>query len=127
MSKGIHTDKAPAAIGPYSQAVRAGNFLFVSGQMPLVPESGALIAGGVEDQTHRVMQNLFAILDSEGLGFTNVVKATLMLADIGDFAAVNAIYAEYFKEGVLPARATFAVKELAKSALIEIDVIACYE
>ncbi len=127
MNKKIHTDNAPAAIGPYSQAVRTGNFLFVSGQTPLVPETGAMVEGGIAEQAHRVFKNLLAILESEGLGFENVVKTTVLLADMGDFAAVNGIYAEYFKGEVLPARATFAVKELPKSALIEIELIASHE
>ena len=127
MNKRIHTDNAPAAIGPYSQAVRAGGLLFVSGQTPLIPESGAMVEGGIAEQAHQVFKNLLAILESEGLGFANVVKTTVLLTDMGDFAAVNCIYAQYFNGEVLPARATFAVKELPKSALIEIELVASCE
>lgn len=126
MNKKIHTDKAPAAIGPYSQAVRAGDLLFVSGQIPLDAETGAMVEGGVEAQAHQVFKNIGAILQSEGLSFNNVAKATVLLADMGDFAAVNAIYAQYFNGDVLPARAAFAVKELPKAALVEIEVVAGY-
>lgn len=125
--KKVSTDQAPAAIGPYSQAVKAGGLLFVSGQVPLVPETGNMVAGGIEEQAHQVFRNLAAILAAEGLGFANVAKATVLLASMDDFAAVNTIYAQYFNGEALPARAAFAVKALPKNALVEIELIASYD
>jgi 2-iminobutanoate/2-iminopropanoate deaminase len=122
MKKAISTRDAPAAIGPYSQAVRAGDLLFVSGQIPLDPE-GVLVSGGIEDQTRRVMQNLNAILAASGTSAEAVVKTTIYLTDLSDFAAVNAIYAEHFPNDP-PARATVQVAALPKGARVEIDAIA---
>ncbi len=122
----INTENAPAAIGPYSQAIKAGDLLFVSGQIPLAPGCADLVEGGVQEQAHQVFKNLQAILSSEGLSFTNVVKTTVLLENIADFAAVNEIYAQYFNGEVLPARAAFAVDKLPKGALVEIELVAYY-
>lgn len=122
----IQTSDAPAAIGPYSQAIRAGSYVFTSGQIALDPATGQFIAGGIEAQTHRVLQNLQAVLTAAGLKLSNVVKTTVFLKDINDFAAMNAIYEEYFQqEGTpAPARSTVEVARLPKNALVEIEVIA---
>ena len=122
----ISTTEAPAAIGPYSQAVRVGELLFTSGQIPLDPATGALVAGGICEQTRRVLDNLAAVLQKAGLSLANVVKTTVYLMDMSDFAAMNEIYAQYFApEGVVPpARSTIEVARLPKDALVEIDVIA---
>lgn len=119
----IATPQAPAAIGPYSQAIRAGELLFVSGQIPLDPATGEFVPGGIEAQTRQVMANLRAILQAAGLDFAAVVKTTIYLADLGDFAVVNGIYGEYFPHNP-PARATVQVAALPKGALVEIDCIA---
>ena len=118
----ISTDAAPPAIGPYSQAVRAGQFVFVSGQIP-IDERGELVAGGIEQQTQRVMQNLSAILQASGAAFDQVVKTTIYLTDLRDFAAVNTVYASYFPSAP-PARATVQVAALPKGAQVEIDALA---
>ena len=118
----IATREAPAAIGPYSQAIRAGDFVFVSGQIPL-DEDGVMVAGGIEEQTRRVMQNLDAILRAAGASFENVVKTTIFLCDLADFAAVNAIYAESFPTRP-PARATVQVAALPRGARVEIAAVA---
>ncbi len=123
MKKVISTKDAPQAIGPYSQAIEAAGFLFISGQIPLVPETGEMIDGGIEAQTTRVLENLKAILTAAGLSLDAAVKTTVYLADINDFATVNAIYARYF-EKECPARVCVEVSHLPKGALIEIDVIA---
>ena len=117
---------APAAIGPYSQAVRTGNLLFTSGQVALDPATGALVSGGVREQTTRVLENLKAVLAAAGADFTHVVKTTVFLKDMRDFAAMNEIYAGYLApEGVVsPARSTVQVAALPKDALVEIEVIA---
>jgi len=122
----ISSDAAPAAIGPYSQAIRADDLIFTSGQVGLDPATGALVTGGIGEQTERVFANLSAVLGASGLGFADVVKATVYLKDIGDFAAVNEIYGRYLApEGVIPpARTTVEVARLPKDALIEIDLIA---
>lgn len=120
----IATDKAPAAIGPYSQAIRAGDFLFCSGQIPLQPETGEMVAGGIMEQSRQVLTNLSAVLAAAGLDFKAVVKTTIYLADLADFAVVNEIYAEFCSDPA-PARATVQVAALPKGALIEIDAIAC--
>ncbi len=122
----ITTTQAPRAIGPYSQAVRVGDLLFTSGQIPLDPASGALIAGGIREQTKRVLDNLAAVLEEADLDMANVVKTTVFLKNMSDFAAMNEIYAQYFApEGVVPpARSTVEVARLPKDALVEIDVIA---
>lgn len=118
----IQTEKAPAAIGPYSQAVEANGFLFVSGQIPVDPKTGEIVTGGIGAQTERICQNIAAILEAAGTGMENVVKTTCYLADIGDFAAFNAVYARFFTGA--PARACFAVKALPKGALAEVECIA---
>lgn len=121
----ISSPNAPKAIGPYSQAVRAGDWLFLSGQVPLDPSTGNLIDGDIGAQTRRVFANLGAVLAAGGLSFADVVRTTVFLADIGDFAAMNAVYAEWFSEPY-PARATVQVARLPKDARIEIDMIASY-
>ena len=123
MNRIIHTEKAPAAIGPYSQAVQAGNLLFVSGQIPIDPATGVFAGEDIVTQTRQSLKNIQAILEEAGYALTDVVKATVLLADMGDFAAMNGIYAEFFKTDC-PARAAFAVKELPKGAKVEIEVIA---
>ncbi|SHN80412.1 RidA family protein [Desulfitobacterium chlororespirans] len=124
MKQAIQTSNAPKAIGPYSQAVHAGDFLYVSGQIPLDSMSGTIVEGGIEAQTRQVFANLKAILNEAGCDFTNVVKATVLLSNMGDFAKVNEIYAEYFVGDVLPARAAYQVSALPKDALLEIELIA---
>jgi len=122
----ISTNDAPAAIGPYSQAVRIGNFLYTSGQVALDPVTGALVSGGVKEQTARVVENLKAVLAAAGASFAHVVKTTVFLRDMGDFAAMNEIYGRYFAadNAVAPARSTVEVARLPKDALVEIEVIA---
>ena len=123
MNQIIHTDNAPAAIGPYSQAVKTGNLLFVSGQIPIDPATGAFAGEDITSQTRQSLKNVQAILEAAGYSLADVVKATVLLADIADFAAMNAVYAEFFTANC-PARAAFAVKDLPKGALVEIEVIA---
>ena len=120
----IQTDLAPAAIGPYCQAIRARDFVFCSGQVGLDPATGELVAGGVEAQTRQVLRNLAAVLAAAGTSFDAVVRTTIYLVDMGDFAKVNAIYAEHVG-AVPPARATVAVAALPRGAAVEIDAIAC--
>jgi len=122
----ISSEAAPAAIGPYSQAVRVGDLIFTSGQVALDPATGVLVADGIREQTERVFANLAAVLDSAGVGFADVIKATVYLKDIGDFAAMNEIYAKHLAaDGVVPpARTTVEVARLPKDALVEIDLIA---
>lgn len=122
----VVTSGAPAAIGPYSQAVRVGGLLFTSGQIALDPATGAMLEGGIEDQTVRVCENLKAVLEAAGVGFAQVVKTTVFLKNMGDFAAMNAVYGRYFApEGaVAPARSTVEVARLPKDALVEIEVVA---
>jgi len=124
MKAKIITDKAPAAIGPYSQAIRAGSFVFFSGQIPLDPATGELVAGGIVPQTEQVLRNMQAMLDAAGLGASAVVKTTIYLTDLGDFPVVNDIYAGAFGDPA-PARATVEVAALPKGAAIEIEWIAC--
>ena len=119
----VATDNAPKAIGPYSQAVRAGNLLFVSGQVPIDPATGALIEGDIAAQTDRVMRNLSAILEAAGATMDHVVRCTVYLADMNDFAAMNDVYGSYFSQPA-PARATIQAVRLPKDARVEIDVIA---
>jgi 2-iminobutanoate/2-iminopropanoate deaminase len=119
----IRTDTAPAAIGPYSQALRSGDLLFLSGQIPLDPATGALVDGNIEEQTQRVMNNLEAVLRAAGASFEDVVKTTIYLTDLGDFGAMNEVYAGFFGEAP-PARATLQVAALPKGARVEIDAIA---
>lgn len=123
MKKVIATKAAPQAIGPYSQGIQAGGLLFVSGQIPLVPATGEMVAGGIEAQTTQVLDNLQAILTEAGASMDAAVKTTVYLKDICDFAVVNAIYAKYFTKDC-PARVCVEVSNLPKGALIEIDVIA---
>jgi 2-iminobutanoate/2-iminopropanoate deaminase len=122
----ISTQEAPAAIGPYSQAVRIGNFLYTSGQVALDPASGAVVAGGIAEQTTRVVENLKAVLAAAGASLAQVVKTTVFLKNMGDFAAMNEVYGRYFAgQGVVaPARSTVEVARLPKDALVEIEVIA---
>lgn len=122
MRKVITTDKAPAAIGPYSQAVRAGEMLFVSGQIPLTP-AGELAGDDVSTQTRQCLENLRAVLSAAGLSLTDVVKCTVFMLDMGDFAAMNAVYAEYFTDAP-PARAAVEVRRLPKDVRVEIEAIA---
>ena len=119
----IETSAAPAAIGPYSQAIQAGDLLFLSGQIPLDPLTGAMVDGGIEVQTRQVLCNLRAVLQAAGLDFSDLVKTTIFLTDLNDFAVVNAIYGECFS-AVPPARATVQVSALPKGALVEIEGIA---
>ncbi|MBQ2928408.1 MAG: RidA family protein [Oscillospiraceae bacterium] len=123
MNQIIHTPNAPAAIGPYSQAVKTGNMLFVSGQIPIDPATGAFAGDDIATQTRQSLTNVKNILAAAGYALTDVVKTTVLLADIADFAAMNAVYAEFFTENC-PARACFAVKDLPKAALVEIEAIA---
>ncbi len=119
----ISTPAAPAAIGPYSQAVRAGDFLFVSGQIPLDPSTGALAGGDVRAQTRRVLENVAAILGAAGASMPQVVKTTVYLADMADFPAMNEVYATFFS-GAAPARATVQVSRLPRDVRVEIDAVA---
>ncbi|WP_159637070.1 RidA family protein [Sphingobacterium composti] len=119
----INTEKAPAAIGPYNQAIRADKTLFVSGQIPLIPETMELVTSGVQDETHQVFKNIQAILSEAGYALEDVVKASIFLSDMGDFATVNEIYAQYFTTNQ-PARECVAVKTLPKNVNVEISVIA---
>ena len=119
----IHTKDAPAAIGPYSQAVRTGNLLFVSGQIPMDPETGTVIIGGIEAATHKVMKNIESILNEAGGTFDNIVKTTIFLKSMEDFTEINAVYGSYFS-GNFPARETVEVSRLPKDVEIEISVIA---
>jgi 2-iminobutanoate/2-iminopropanoate deaminase len=123
MRQAVSTPAAPAAIGPYSQAIRAGSLVFVSGQIPLDPETGKLIEGDVTLQTHRVFRSLAAILEAAGSSLDRVVRATVYLADMNDFAAMNDVYGTYFSSPA-PARSTVQAARLPKDARIEIDVIA---
>ncbi|BBH23351.1 2-iminobutanoate/2-iminopropanoate deaminase [Paenibacillus baekrokdamisoli] len=117
----VVTDKAPAAIGPYSQAMKIGNLLFTSGQIPLTA-SGELVEGGIEEQTHQVFKNLIAVLEEAGATLTDVVKATVFIKDMNQFAALNAIYASYFGDHK-PARSTVEVARLPKDVFVEIELI----
>ena len=123
MRQAIATPLAPAAIGPYSQAIRAGSLLFVSGQVPIDPATGQIVDGDIAAQTHRVFRNISEILKAAGASFEHVVRTTVFLADMNDFGAMNAVYGDYFTAPA-PARATVQVSRLPKDARIEIDVIA---
>ena len=124
MKTRINTSNAPAAIGPYSQAIDSGaGIVFVSGQLPIDPATGAFPEGGVKEQTRQSLTNAKAILEAAGLGLANVVKTTVFLADMGDFAAMNEVYAEFFSDP-FPARSAVAVKTLPKNALVEVECIA---
>ncbi len=122
MSKKVQTANAPAAIGPYSQATIVGNLVFTSGQIPLDPETGAMVGADITEQAHRVCRNLEAVLTAAGATLQSVLKTTCFLSTMADFAAFNEVYAQYFTEK--PARSCVAVKELPKAALVEIEVIA---
>lgn len=124
MNHPIHTENAPAAIGPYSQAVQAGNLLFVSGQLPIDPATGIFAGEDIASQTRQSLTNIRSILEKAGYSCADVVKTTVLLANIEDFAAMNAVYAEFFTENC-PARAAYAVKDIPKGALVEIEAIAC--
>lgn len=121
--KNLDTPKAPAAIGPYSQGIQTGGLVFLSGQLPINPETGAFPEGGIKEQTKQSLLNAQAILESEGLSLKNVVKTTVLLSDINNFGAMNEVYAEFFDKP-FPARSAFAVKDLPKGALVEIECIA---
>ena len=123
MKKIVSTEKAPAAIGPYSQAVQVGEFLYTSGQIPLDPKTGAMAEGGVAEQAKQSLENLKAILEAAGYSTADVVKTTVFITDMGNFGAVNEVYAKYFEKDP-PARSCVAVKTLPKDALVEIEVVA---
>jgi len=119
----IQTEHAPAAIGPYSQAIKAGGFVFASGQIPIDPETGEFVRGGIREQTERVLKNLAAVLEAAGSGLDHVVKTTVFLADMREFAPMNEVYARFFI-GVPPARATVAAAGLPRDARVEIEAVA---
>ncbi|CAH2031315.1 RidA family protein [Trichlorobacter ammonificans] len=119
----VATDKAPAAIGPYSQAVKSGSLLFCSGQIPLVPETGEMVTGDIRQETEQVMNNLSAVLAAGGTGFDRVVRTTIYLVDMADFPVVNEVYGSFFS-AAKPARATVAVAALPRGARVEIDAVA---
>ena len=121
--KALSTKKAPAAIGPYSQAIRVGNLVYTSGQIPIDPATGAFVEGGIKEQTRQSLTNVKAILEEAGTSLANVVKTTVFMADMADFADMNSVYAEFFTEPY-PARSAVAVKTLPKGALVEIEVVA---
>ncbi len=119
----ISTSNAPAAIGPYSQAIQVGNLVYTSGQIPVNPQTGAIVEGGITEQTRQSLQNVEAILQAAGLTMGDVVKTTVFMADMNDFAAMNAVYSEFFSEPY-PARSAVAVKTLPKAVMVEIEVVA---
>ena len=123
MKQVISTPKAPAAIGPYSQAIRVGNLIYTSGQIPINPATGQFVEGGIKEQTRQSLTNVKAILEEAGTSMANVVKTTVFMADMNDFADMNAVYAEFFTEP-FPARSAVAVKTLPKGAFVEIEVVA---
>ena len=123
MSKVIQTKEAPAAVGPYSQAIDCGEFVFCSGQIPLVPETGLIVEGSIEEQSRQMFSNIKAVLNAAGLDFCNVVKTTVFMTDLSQFATFNGIYAEYFPSNP-PARSCVEVSNLPKGALVECEVIA---
>ena len=123
MKKVISTTKAPSAIGPYSQAIQVENIIYTSGQIPIDPATGSFVEGGIKEQTRQSLLNVKAILEEVGLTMGNVVKTTVFMADMNDFADMNAVYAEFFTEPY-PARSAVAVKTLPKGALVEIEVVA---
>ena len=124
MRKCIKTDKAPAAIGPYSQGVQVGNLVYVSGQIPIDPATGAFVGDDIVSQTHQVLKNISEVLAAAGTSMDKVVKTTVLLKSMGDFVTVNEIYATFFTGEILPARAAFEVAALPKGALVEIEAIA---
>jgi 2-iminobutanoate/2-iminopropanoate deaminase len=123
MKEVINTEHAPKAVGPYSQAIRSGNLLFVSGQIPIDPATGKVVEGSIREQTLQVLKNMGAILKEAGLGYEHVVKCTCLLSDMADFADMNAVYSGFFPENP-PARAAFAVRALPLNVLVEIECIA---
>ena len=123
MKKVISTSKAPEAIGPYSQAIQVGNLVYTSGQIPIDPATGVFVEGGIKEQTRQSLLNVKAILEEAGLTMNDVVKTTVFMADMNDFADMNAVYAEFFSEPY-PARSAVAVKTLPKGVLVEIEVVA---
>ena len=126
MKKKIHTDRAPAAIGPYSQAIQVGNTIYISGQIPVDPATGNIDAADIAGQTKQSLENIKAILEAAGVGMSSVVKTTVLLADINDFGAMNEVYKTYFAEP-FPARAAFQAANLPKGAKVEIEAIAVLE
>lgn len=123
MKQVINTSAAPAAIGPYSQAIQVSNLVYTSGQLPIDPATGAFVEGGIKEQTRQSLSNVQAVLREAGLSMSNVIKTTVFMADMADFAAMNEVYAEFFAEPY-PARSAVAVKTLPKGALVEIEVVA---
>jgi 2-iminobutanoate/2-iminopropanoate deaminase len=124
MKKIIFTDKAPAPIGPYSQAVMIGNTLYTSGQIAINPETGDLVVSDIENETRQVMENMKAVLDAAGMTFENVIKSTIFISNMDDFASINTIYGAYFNEKTAPARETVQVARLPKNVNVEISMIA---
>ncbi len=124
MKKIINTSKAPAPIGPYNQAILCGNTLYISGQIPIDPENGQLVAGDIKKETEQCMQNLKAILQEAGMGFENVVKSTIFIADMHQFGSINEVYGKYFDAATAPARETVEVSNLPKFVNVEISMIA---
>ena len=122
----VKTEHAPAAIGPYSQAIKAGGMVFAAGQIPLDPATGQMLSGGIQEQTERVLENVRAVLTAAGSSFEAVVKTTVFLKSMSDFAAMNEVYSRYFT-GIAPARSTVAVADLPRGALVEIECIALAE
>jgi 2-iminobutanoate/2-iminopropanoate deaminase len=123
MKQQVQTDNAPAAIGPYSQAIKAGGFVFVSGQIPIDPKTGQFVSGGIAEQTEQVLKNLSAVLEAAGSSLDRVVKTTVFLADMKEFSGMNEVYAKYFS-GPPPARATVAAAGLPRDARVEIEAVA---
>lgn len=123
MKKAVHTEQAPAVIGPYSQAIEANGFVYASGQIPIDPATGNFVEGGIEEQARQCLTNASHILEAAGTSMANVVKTTVYLADMKDFAAMNGVYATFFSEPY-PARSAVAVKDLPKGALVEVEVLA---
>lgn len=121
--KVLHTEKAPAAIGPYSQAIEVNGFVFASGQIPIDPETGVMVEADIKAQTHQALKNASEVMKAAGIDLSHVVKTTVFLSDMANFAAMNEVYATYFKEP-FPARSAVAVKELPKGALVEVECIA---
>ncbi|MDN5277815.1 MAG: 2-iminobutanoate/2-iminopropanoate deaminase [Clostridiales bacterium] len=123
MHKAVHTDKAPAAIGPYSQAIDTGALIYTSGQIPIDPSTGQVVSGGIEKQTAQVLENLKNVLEAAGSGMEKVIKTTVFMKDLSDFSAMNEVYAKYFSEPY-PARSCVEVNRLPKDVLIEIEAVA---
>ena len=121
--KALHSDNAPKAVGPYSQAIEANGFVFASGQLPIDPATNAFVEGGVKEQTRQSLTNAQSVLEAAGLDLSHVIKTTVFLSDMADFAAMNEVYAEFFNEPY-PARSAIAVKTLPKNALVEVECIA---